>query len=280
MMQNEAVAEWREAYREASQAPTWLEAHRWTYGPHVARCTVMDVRAKLELDPEDKVLEVGAGSGGFLMELLHENQRGIGLDLCESLVQERGRFGIDSDRIKLGVAEGAHLPIASESFDKVLCYSVAHHFPDGVYARNVIHELVRVCRSGGIVLLGDVCGVMERHRRNWIKRGVPPLLVDGLLLAVSPVRYVRWMRKRRKSSRWGRSYRRRFFERALRSLPCECEILEQDIPDRQESLGRFDVRIWKKRTMSRASGCAALMFWSSVEVVQGLILECAILLHG
>lgn len=246
MTQKQTVTQWREMYHETAQAPSWLQAHGWEYSPRVAWSTVMDVREKLDLRPQDRVLEVGAGSGGFLMGVLHDNQRGVGLDLCETLIQESGRLGVDRARIKLGVAEGACLPVASDSFDKVLCYSVAHHFPDDDYARNVIHQLVRVCSVGGIVLLGDICGVMERHRKTLIRRGIPPLLADGLISAMTPVRYIRWMRERRKQARWSRTYRRRFFERTINPLPCEYEILEQEIPERVESLGRFDVRIRKK----------------------------------
>ncbi len=278
-MQREAVAEWRAMYSETARAPSWLEAHRWSYGPAVAQCIVTDVREKLDLSPDDAVLEVGAGSGAFLMSVLHKDQWGIGLDFCEPLVQESVRFGVDPTRVKLGVAEGAHLPVASESFDKVLCYSVAHHFPDDDYARKVIHQLVRVCRVGGVVLLGDVCGVMERHRKNLVKRGLPPLLVDGLLSALYPARYLRWMRARRKFPRWCRSYRRRFFDRTLKSLPCEYEILDQDIPGRDESLGRFDVRIRKKGALSRAVW-AVLMLGSSAEFLLGLVSECGMVVHG
>jgi SAM-dependent methyltransferase len=280
MTHRQAVAEWCAMYSEKAGAASWLEAHRWTYGPAVAQSIVSDIRRKLELRPEDDVLEVGAGSGAFLMNLLLRNQRGFGLDFCEPLIRERFRFGVDPMRVKLGVAEGAYLPIASESFDKVLCYSVAHHFPDDDYARDMIHQLVRVCRAGGIVLLGDVCGVMERYRKTLVQRGVPPLLVDGVLWAASPVRSMRWMRARRKYPRWCRSYWRCFFERTLKSLPCDFEILDQDIPQRKESLGRFDVRIWKKGLPSRAATHVGLVFWSFIEFVQGALFGWGVVLHG
>lgn len=265
LMQKRLVTEWREMYTETAHAPSWLEAHRWAYGPHVAQAIASDVRRKLELRPDDRLLEVGAGSGAFLMSVLDKNQHGVGLDFCEPLIRQGGRLGVDSTRVKLGVAEGIHLPVLSESFDKVLCYSVAHHFPDDAYARGVIHQLIRVCRVGGIVLLGDVCGVMERYRRSLVRRGVPPVAAEAVLSALTPVRYLRWMRARRKIPRWCRSYRRKFFDRTLKGLPCEFEILEQDIPGRNESLGRFDVRIYKKSPLRNLAVAALVSLWTSTE---------------
>jgi hypothetical protein len=59
----------------------------------------------------------------------------------------------------------------------------------------------------------------------------------------------------------------------------EYEILEQEIPGRDELPGRFDVRIRKKKAVSRAP-YAGLMFWSSVELVRSLALEWGTVLHG
>lgn len=279
-MQKQLVAQWREMYSETAQAPSWLEAHRWSYGPQVAQSIAADVRQKLDLRSGDSLLEVGAGSGAFLMRVLDENQHGVGLDFCEPLVQQRGRLGVDSQRIKLGVAEGIHLPVRSESFDKVLCYSVAHHFPDHDYARGVIYQLIRVCRVGGIVLLGDICGVMERHRRFLTRRGLPPRLVEGMLWALMPLRYLRWMRARRKFPRWCRSYRRHFFERTLASLPCDFEILDQDVPGRYESLGRFDVRIRKTASLPRNAVRVMMLWWSTFHCLHGLLSDCGRVMDG
>lgn len=279
-MQKELVSQWRELYDDSSGAASWLEAHRWDYGPQVALATIADVRSKLDLRPRDRVLEVGAGSGAFLMGVLHPQQPGVGLDLCESLVHASARLGVDRVRIKLGVAEGLHLPIPSESFDKVLCYSVAHHFPGPDYACGVVHELVRVCRVGGVVLLGDVCGVMERHRKALIQRGLPPRVAEGLLTTMVPFRYMRWLRARLCNGRWSSTYRRGFFERTLRSMACDYEILEQNIPGRKESRGRFDVRILKKEALRHAVAQFTVAVWVIVDCVKWIVDDMGILVHG
>lgn len=177
-------------------------------------------------------------------EVLHPGQPGMGLDLCEELVARSRKFGTDHTRIKLGVAEAGTLPLPSESFDRVLCYSVIHYFPDDRYVRLALSELVRVCNCGGIILLGDVAGIMERTRKAMLRMRAPEPLADLILLAAMPIRGVyRGLTGVR--PREGRQFRRSTLGKMLDELGCKYEFLEQEIPGRPVSQSRFDIRIHK-----------------------------------
>ncbi len=239
------VLAWRDRYAETSKAPTWLGAHHWRYGPEVAALVAADVRQKLMLSPGDDVLEVGAGSGGFLSAVLHDGQPGVGFDLCEAVVRGGERFGVDRHRIRLGVAEAGRLPIREAAFDKVLCYSVTQYFPDDDYVRLAVRELIRVTRPGGLVLLGDICGTMERLRRRLLRCGLRERLAEAILTSVTPLRRLRWSLDSESVDTHYRTYRRSYFCRLLEDLPCEHEFLRQDIPGRVVSASRFDIRIRK-----------------------------------
>lgn len=252
-MKGTSISSWAQLYSESSSAPSWLEAHRWKYDAAVLEKTVLDVRRKLELEREDELLEVGAGTGGFLLAVLHDGQSGLGFDLCESMIRAGERLGIDRTRVSLGVAEGLRLPLASDSFDKVLCYSVIQHYPDLNYAEQAILEMLRVCRTGGIVMIGDVCGIMERYRRRLLQKGMPEPLADAILSMLAPARYLRWRSLRGQCEHWMRSYRRSFFQKIFRQLPCEVEFVEQNIPGRDESLGRFDVLVRKTAGLTKVA---------------------------
>ena len=52
--------------------------------------------------------------------------------------------------------EAANLPFKDSYFDRVLCYNVFQYFPSKEYAREVIKELLRVTKKGGIIMIGDV----------------------------------------------------------------------------------------------------------------------------
>lgn len=240
----ELLERWRGSYAETAQSTSWPAAHQWRYGVDVAMATARDVREKLQLHPEDRILEVGAGSGAFLAAVMHKGQCGVGFDFCDEQVRASDKFGVNKNCIKLGVAEAARIPVSSGSFDKVLCYSVAHYFPDDRYLHDSLREMLRVCRPGGIVLLGDVAGIMERSRRVMTRAGVPAKIADALLWMSLPVRFVvRACTKKR--PREGRFFRRSFLERVLRGMPCAYEFLDQDIPGRPASRCRFDIRMTK-----------------------------------
>ena len=242
----QTLKKWRGIYDETAVLPSWLSAHQWNYGADVALATARDVRQKLLLKPTDRVLEIGSGSGAFLAAVLHDAQPGLGFDFSVSQVKGCDKFGVDKNRIKLGVAEASHLPVPSDSFDKVLCYSVVHYFPDDHYFHCAVREMLRVCRAGGIVLLGDVAGVMERTRKMIVGAGVPAFLADAGLWTLLPLRHMYWALKKRRP-REGRFFRRSHLRKYFHSLNCECEILEQEIPDRPASRCRFDIRIRKNR---------------------------------
>jgi SAM-dependent methyltransferase len=241
IQRNERLEHWRGSYAETAAAGCWLAAHQWTYGVDVAMETARDVRQKLRLSPDDRLLEIGAGSGGFLEAVLHPGQSGIGFDLCADQVRSADKFGVDQRRIKVGVAEACRIPVAAGSFDKVLCYSVVHYFPDDAYLRATIAEMLRVIRPGGIALLGDVGGVMERTRKSLLRLG-PPAAVDGLLWLVLPIRHLYRMLTPRRP-REGRFFRRSFLRRLLGEMPCTFEFLDQQLPDRPVSRCRFDIRM-------------------------------------
>lgn len=246
--------QWRRVYESAAHEPDWVRAHRWSYGAEVADRTVDDIREKLRLRNDDYLLEVGSGSGALLQRLLHPEQAACGTDLCEELVRQAPRFGVDTGRIRLLVSEAGRLPFPRGSFDKVLCYSVFQCFPSRSYAGLTVRECLRVVRPGGRVLLGDICGQWEHLLQSWRASGLSRETLGAVLTlpAAAPLRLLgRAMRGLRSPARepevpWRRYYTRRFFRRLGRRLGCEVEILPQRIPGRAKvSERRFDVVLHK-----------------------------------
>ena len=77
------VAEWRTKFEQSAHAPTWLAAHKWNVDLRMMQTVAQDIREKIGLRSDDRVLEVGCGTGAFLSLVLHPNQKGFGFDLCE-----------------------------------------------------------------------------------------------------------------------------------------------------------------------------------------------------
>lgn len=242
---------WRRLYEFTALSSDWQVVHRWGYGERVAAAVAEDVRCKLMLAPKDRVLEVGCASGVFLSMVLGVGQDGIGFDLCEALVRRSADFGIDRARLRLGVAEAARLPLASNFFDKVFCYSIFQCFPSPAYARQTIAEFLRVCKPGGLILLGDIFGIMEKQRQ-WLSRHRSfARVADALLWPLAPLWHAKQIAPPTAKIR-RRAYRRGFFRRAIAGQHCNVEFLLQKIPGRRVSNSRYDVRIHKFGPISDA----------------------------
>jgi 2-polyprenyl-3-methyl-5-hydroxy-6-metoxy-1,4-benzoquinol methylase len=104
------------------------------------------------------VLEVGCGSG-IAVQLFAETGANVtAVDLTDWAVATTRRrlaaFGLEGD---VRQADAESLPFADESFDLVFSWGVIHHTSD---MGRALRELVRVCRSGGGIVL------MVYHRRS------------------------------------------------------------------------------------------------------------------
>lgn len=91
----------------------------------------------------DRVLEVGCGTGHWLRFLRERGIRVAGLDASTRMLA-RARAQDHRSALVRGVAE--HLPWSGESFDRLFCVNALHHFGD---KRTFFMEARRVLRRGG-----------------------------------------------------------------------------------------------------------------------------------
>lgn len=105
--------------------------------------------------PGDRLLEVGFGGGTGLRRALDvPASRVAGIDLSEELVARARRvFAKDVGRGRLRLEHGSveAMPFADQSFDGVFSVNCIYFWPDP--ARG-LHEMCRVLRCGGMVVLG------------------------------------------------------------------------------------------------------------------------------
>ncbi|CAK8714505.1 hypothetical protein GCAAIG_03860 [Candidatus Electronema halotolerans] len=94
------------------------------------------------LAPEAKVLDVGAGTGGFLEIIEQANQKikTFGIDIGNPPVFMSKGFFIRGDIL--------NLPFQDNSFDLVTCSHVIEHITDPF---NAIAELKRICKPDGYI---------------------------------------------------------------------------------------------------------------------------------
>jgi ubiquinone/menaquinone biosynthesis C-methylase UbiE len=138
-----------------------------------------EIMACAGLQTEDLVLELGVGTGEIGMHLARLSVRYLGIDNSAEMLQLfRDRLGQDAASLLLADASQAW-PLDDHAASVVFASRVIHLLD----AEHVARETLRVCRTGGWLMLGRVLregdGVKERLRRRRLEllqqAGVGPL---------------------------------------------------------------------------------------------------------
>lgn len=110
-------------------------------------------REHLRLEPGQRVLDIGCGTGDILEFL--PPVRYVGYDASARYIERaRRRFGERGEFHCRAVDDG--LPLAAGSFDLVIAHGVLHHLDDGA-ARTLLRVARRALRPGGRLVTFDGC---------------------------------------------------------------------------------------------------------------------------
>ncbi len=103
----------------------------------------------LDLKNTHRVLDVGCGFGGILMEVEKLVEESIGIDISQNLLN---RFTGKSKTLLVSAIDS---PFLEKSFDRIYMVSVSVHFPDFNYFIQVVNKLFSLLKDDGILLIGD-----------------------------------------------------------------------------------------------------------------------------
>ena len=99
---------------------------------------------------KDRILDLGCGNGRLLQILEGKNIEYFGIDNSEELIKiARGKY---PDR-NFQVADILILPFSDNFFDKVYSIAVLHHIPSEEFRLQVLNEIRRVLKPGGLLIL-------------------------------------------------------------------------------------------------------------------------------
>lgn len=109
-----------------------------------------------------KLLDVACGTGRTLHQLsrAHPALRMWGIDLSPAYIRMARRRLADVDEVAVAVENAEQLPFADGTFDVATSVYLFHELPRSA-RRNVVRELHRVVRPGGLVVIEDSAQLAE-----------------------------------------------------------------------------------------------------------------------
>jgi ubiquinone biosynthesis O-methyltransferase len=117
-----------------------------------------------------KVLDIGCGDGAFALELTRRGAVVTGIDASAAMIDaaKRRATQLDTD-ITFQVATAEQLPFPAEQFDLVTAITILCFVAD---ASPVFHEIARVLRPGGRLVIGELgkwsSWAAARRIRAWL----------------------------------------------------------------------------------------------------------------
>ena len=125
--------------------------------------------AGLHLAADDRLLDVGCGTGAAVRAASAMVRLAVGLDSSPAMIQQAEALADVSPRAVFIVADAQELPFPPAAFSVVLCTTALRHFTD---ATSAVTEMLRVLTPAGRMVVGDFQVGPGKLRRRWW--GNPP----------------------------------------------------------------------------------------------------------
>lgn len=121
-----------------------------------------------------KLLDIACGTGRTLHQLArtHPAMRLHGVDLSPAYIKRARKRLADVEELTLAVENAEALPWADASFDVVTSVYLFHELPRNA-RRNVVREMFRVVKPGGLVVIEDSAQPSESPDLAAVLRGFP-----------------------------------------------------------------------------------------------------------
>ena len=114
------------------------------------------VAAGLPLRADSRVLDVGPGDGALFREIAGGVAACVGVDPSAAAVEKLGRLFAGAPNVSVEIGSAEAIPFPDACFDIVVVNSVLQMLPGPEEVERALGEMVRVCRPGGLVFVGEL----------------------------------------------------------------------------------------------------------------------------
>ncbi|MGE4556726.1 MAG: class I SAM-dependent methyltransferase [Desulfovibrionaceae bacterium] len=143
-------------------------ASRYAHQSVNERRIIVDLQHKLDLKPNDTLLEIGCNSGTLLIPLSFLVRQSFAVDHEDCLKVLTARFN-DTSIVSM---PGNFLDLQfEEKFNKILIYSVLHYLSDESELMDFVDKAMDILAPGGRLLLGDIPNSDKRERFRATEQG-------------------------------------------------------------------------------------------------------------
>ncbi len=151
------------AARDAEEQDFTQLAGRYTIQRRAERLVAFEIAAKLELGPDDRLLEIGCGPGNLLIPLSFAVAQATGLDHPDVCARFSERFYDGRCRL-IGANFLDYDTTSGELFDKIMIYSVISTLESANEAFAFVDKALTLLAPNGRLLVGDIVNLGRKAR--------------------------------------------------------------------------------------------------------------------
>jgi len=111
---------------------------------------------QLPLTQESVVLDVGPGDGALFRLISSRVRRCCGVDPSEAAIAKLRRSFQGAPNVEFAIGSADSIPHPDAGFDIVVINSVLQMLPSISAIQSSLVELIRVCRPGGLIFVGEL----------------------------------------------------------------------------------------------------------------------------
>lgn len=131
---------WSREY-ERDQVSRWLQELQ------------LEALGALEPLRDDRLLDVGCGSGAAVRVAAPSVDRAVGVDLSEGMIARARELASATTNVEFAVADAEALPFEDATFTALLCTTSFHHYPN---PERAVAEMARVLMPSGRIVIADI----------------------------------------------------------------------------------------------------------------------------